>query len=349
MNADVSRSLARFIASLNLDREVAREVVAQFTDVEDVAGLPEWVREVDDDPAAASDVRAADATRARPYPGQRYRHGWIPVAAAPVDLAAAVDSGVADQEELTGGEMGTVSLVTHNNGTKTVHKRLEDISDVFGDAFPPERQADAEELSALLGSSIGAPIPQVLRIGDDEIHIEHVDGEVAVGIEGRLYEAARTPEDFAAVKQRTAEQTARIVGTPEGIRLGVFDILTGNWDRANTSNWMVTPDGKPVGIDHSFTFFDDSEAENPPPMESLGPFAALFVRRGTGPKGRNGRDPTEWDDNPLTRADIDWLRERLADVEDDFDRAGRHDWWEFASGRLEAIAPHATGTESRFG
>lgn len=49
MTADVSRALARFIASLNLDPVVAREVVAQFAEVENVADLPDWVREIDDD------------------------------------------------------------------------------------------------------------------------------------------------------------------------------------------------------------------------------------------------------------------------------------------------------------
>lgn len=49
MSADVSRALARFIASLSLSREAARDLTAQFAAVENVADLPEWVREVDDE------------------------------------------------------------------------------------------------------------------------------------------------------------------------------------------------------------------------------------------------------------------------------------------------------------
>ena len=59
MNADVSRTLARFISSLNLDREVARDLAAEFADAQDVADLPDWVREVDDPESPDS---AADPT-----------------------------------------------------------------------------------------------------------------------------------------------------------------------------------------------------------------------------------------------------------------------------------------------
>jgi hypothetical protein len=77
VNADVSRALARFIASLSLDRDVAREFAAQFADVQDVTDLPDWVREVDDGdevPAVADAVRAAagyDVT-----PGHDELHHW---------------------------------------------------------------------------------------------------------------------------------------------------------------------------------------------------------------------------------------------------------------------------------
>lgn len=45
MSADVSRVLARFISSFALSQNAARELAAQFADVENVADLPEWVRE----------------------------------------------------------------------------------------------------------------------------------------------------------------------------------------------------------------------------------------------------------------------------------------------------------------
>ncbi len=48
MSADVSRALARFVASLNLSREAARELVAQYGDVQAVTDLPDWIREAGD-------------------------------------------------------------------------------------------------------------------------------------------------------------------------------------------------------------------------------------------------------------------------------------------------------------
>lgn len=48
MNADVSRSIARFTASLNLGQEASRQLAAEYADVEDADDLPEWIREVDD-------------------------------------------------------------------------------------------------------------------------------------------------------------------------------------------------------------------------------------------------------------------------------------------------------------
>lgn len=47
MSADVSRAIARFAASLNIGRDLRRELVAQFGGIDNVDDLPEWIREVD--------------------------------------------------------------------------------------------------------------------------------------------------------------------------------------------------------------------------------------------------------------------------------------------------------------
>lgn len=49
MSPDVSRTLARFVASLGLSRESAQDLVERFAEVDDVADLPEWIREPVDD------------------------------------------------------------------------------------------------------------------------------------------------------------------------------------------------------------------------------------------------------------------------------------------------------------
>lgn len=45
MSPDVSRVLARFVASLGLSRESARGLATRFADIDNVADLPEWIRE----------------------------------------------------------------------------------------------------------------------------------------------------------------------------------------------------------------------------------------------------------------------------------------------------------------
>lgn len=274
----------------------------------------------------------AEITRGRPHPGQQYRHGWIPVGPtletaekwhasleglAP--LIRAVHSGEAGRERLGGGQMGETYKVQHHNGKTTVAKRLLDVSDTMGpDLGDPERQADAEQLSAALGKKIGAPVPAVLRLGLAKVQIEYKPG------------SAPTDADTEVAKSTRA-----------GKRLGLFDILTGAWDRPD--NWSVDSKGDPVAFDHSFAFWDGADPADPPPGGAVGPFAEAFVRFDIG----NGYH-ADWGPNPLTAADVDWLRQRLADVKPEFEEAGRSEMWEFAAARLEAVAPYASGTEGLF-
>lgn len=270
--------------------------------------------------------------RARHIPGQPYewKHGWIPLGAtletaqnwhaslaglAP--LIRTVHSGEVSRERLPGGQMGETWLVTHVDRRKTVAKTMHDVSDTMGHELgDPERQADAEQLAAALGKKIGAPVPAVLRVGLHRIHAEYVPG----------------------TDEHTEEETLRAKDTDAGVKLGLFDILTGAWDRPD--NWVLTNKG-PVGIDHSFAFWDGGDPEDAPPGGAIGPFAEHFV---SFPNGYHA----DWDRNPLTPADIAWLRQKLTEVKPEFDEAGRSDMFAFASARLEAIAPFARGSRSRF-
>lgn len=268
--------------------------------------------------------------RGHRHPGQRYKHGWIPVGPADLsDLAAAVASGMKGKPvRLSGGQNGTVHLVTYNNGTKAVRKQLDDASDIVGTkAGDPVTQADAEVLAARLGQVIGAPVPRVLRTRPNAVVVDYVPG---------------TSGDTLA----PADQT-KIVASDVGIRLGLFDLLAGGWDR--DKNWISTPQG-PVGIDHAFAW-DGSDAPGLPALWALSPFSVHFARGLPGAHPlwtANPAPTTKWIDNPLTPGDVEWVRARLAEVKGDFDAAGRQDWWQFAADRLDAIAPFATGTESRF-
>lgn len=343
MDPAVSQVLGRFIASLNLSRQTAQEMVQRFGSAASVNDLPEWIRETDDENPPSA-IRSS-------APGEHhYKHGWIPIDPLE-DLKAAVASGELGRDHLGGGRMAETSYVYYRNGTDGVHKQLGDVSDVMGSGYDAVRQADAEEKAAELGHAIGAPTVKVLRTGPDEIVMDVADGISANRIRRRITDAAKTNADYASANDRELEEIARAASTPEGIRLGAFDVLAGNWDRQPDSNWNLTDAGTPVGYDHSFAFdgLDSGDFEtntpgsagDPPNVHSIGPFAAHFVK--ILPDGT-----TAWDDNPLSPADIDFLRRRLASLESAWAAAGRHDWWQFASDRLEAIAPHATGTESRF-
>lgn len=247
------------------------------------------------------------------------------------DLQATVDSGEKSSKRLTRGQNADVHLVTYNNGTRAVRKRMSDAADIVGpDMGHPKTMADAEVLTSRLADAIGAPVPRVLRTGPTEVVIEYVPGGQG--------------DDLDLADQ------ADIVASPAGVRLGTLDMLIGGWDRAH--NWLATPDG-PVGIDHAFVFYDEADSGDPPALWALSPFSVHFVSSQPGAPDRWRADQshegtTAWSDNPLTPADIEWLRGQLDSVRRDFTAAGRHDWFEFVSERLDAIAPHARGRESRF-
>jgi hypothetical protein len=259
-------------------------------------------------------------------------------------IIASIESGEVDHEPLSGGKMGTVEAILNGDGSTLVVKIMNDVTTIMGPGFDPDRQADAEQLASILGRAIGAPVPRVLRTDVDEVYMEHVDGQSAAELYGQIGEGLSDAEAKAfhdSVNARIGDQ----VDTVAGLRLGLLDVMIGNWDRANPSNWKATPDG-PVGLDHAVAWSDGSEAIDPPGHDAIGPFALHFVDLVPGDSRWSAG--TDWAKNELSPEDVDWLRKRLADVEDDFVVVGRHDWWEFARDRLEAVAEHARGTESRF-
>ena len=293
-------------------------------------------------------LRATGPWSRRPHPGQQWVHGWIPVGPTAAaarkwhrtldglrKLITAVQSGDQAFTQVSGGLHGQTEIITHENGTQTVHKVIMDATSTMGPGFEPKRQGDAEQLASLLAQRIGAPAPAVLRYDEDEIFADLVPGERA---------------DRAAKAQgRTVEElAARHMGTTAAARLATFDILAGNWDRGNETNWNVDSNGIVWGFDHALSFWDGAGQPDDPPEFAAGPFAAFWFLHQVRPQ-QGWRSPVfEWKDNPLTPADVQFLREKLAEVEDDFTALGRHDWWEFASARLDAIAAHATGSQGVF-
>jgi hypothetical protein len=293
-------------------------------------------------------LRATGPWSRHPHPGQKFLHGWLPVGPLgdavrkwhrdPVGirkLIAAVDSGDRSHARLAGGLHGHTELIEHNNGTQTVHKIMTDAGDTMGPGFGPKRQADAEQLIGLMGQRLGAPVPRVLRYDDDEVFMDVVPGERA---------------DRAAAAQgiKVNELAAQHGGTVAAARLATLDILAGNWDRGNETNWNVDDNGIVWGYDHALSFWDGDGTTAAAPPEAAGPFAAMWFLHFDPSKQRHGWGGFDWADNPLTPADIAWLRQRLTALQPDFEALGRHDWWQFAMTRLGTIAAHARGTQGVF-
>jgi hypothetical protein len=239
------------------------------------------------------------------------------------DLLAAIRSGVAETQRLSGGATAQlVERVTYNDGTRAVVKQVRQ-HERDGHMVAP--QADAEQLVAALGRVIGAPVPRALRTDSNRLVMDLVPGEVAV-----MRQAQMRPNDWYTF-------TGQVANSPAGMRLGLLDLLTQNDDR-NSGNWLIQ-DGSVQGIDHgnAFGFVNDTVPGRPPQMRQS-ELSRHFIRYGT----NSGR--WEWRANRLSSDDVAWLRDQLEAVRPDFEAAGRSQWWAFASERLDVIGANARGT-----
>lgn len=286
-----------------------------------------------------------EADHPRDHEGQfTEKLGWAGRALGQMGLSRgtlrdAIVSGEASVQPLRGRNSNAV-LVTHRSGRQTVRKTYQQIApqDVdpgfSSDMLTPGRQADSEELVSLVGQAIGAPVPAVERTGPNTVHIEVVPGQTLLDrwiSQGRRMTIKQHDQYKVDLSQRLGSSDA-------GLRLGVLDLLTDNWDRANPGNTMVDEGDAPWGIDHAFAFhrIDDPAVVRAP----IGTFARQFF-------GPQILGKLAWADNSLTAADVAWLRGRLHSVKQQFVQAGHRDWWDFMSARLELLGEHATGTESR--
>lgn len=248
-------------------------------------------------------------------------------------LRAAIDSGIAHEEEITHGHSGAyVHRVTYNNGVVAIRKG-------FGDTknwqdLEPDRQADAEELAAALAHAIGVPVPRVVRTAPNEVVMQLAEGDLGYRVIERRWRG-----DWDLYKQQKKKEP-----TPGDLRLGLFDLLIDNADRENPANWLEGSDGDPIGIDHAggFKYEEPIGGERGPHMPGnmlAGPYAAPYVMGFENPK---------WKSNPLTRADVAWLRAQIDGLRERFEATGRLDWWEAVSVRLDAIGAKAKGKEDVF-
>lgn len=236
-------------------------------------------------------------------------------------LGRSLASGVAGSESLSGGAVGDVRLATFTDGEKAVQK----IARRTFAGRSTKDLTDGEELAALLGRSIDAPVPEVVRSGDNEVFMAYVP---------KARSATAVLRRFKAGDDR-GQKVNEFVESRAGRLLGVLDLLADNHDR-HQNNWLVHSDGTITGIDHGLTWSDRQTSADvrsvAPTFDS--PFAAAFYRNA-------------WLPNDLSKADIDWMRERVSALRPQFEARDRAAWLDYSLARLDQLGAMATGTKDR--
>ncbi|NUT91257.1 MAG: hypothetical protein HOY78_04430 [Saccharothrix sp.] len=210
-------------------------------------------------------------------------------------------------EPLGDGSVSDTELLTYPDGTRLVRKHNGAKARECG--ADPLELTDAEELAPHVLDAVGLNYAAVHRTASDEVLMEFVDGRSGTDVTGggRLSDTDRDSHD--------------------GRLLGLADHLIGNLDR-NPDNWLKTPDGRLVGIDHGAAF--DAN------RFSSSPFArALYDTSNPVPELR---------DNQFTPADLDHVGRRLEALRPEFEKHGRADWHDSVMRRHRELADHATGT-----
>ncbi|MEE2041667.1 hypothetical protein Q8791_31045 [Nocardiopsis sp. CT-R113] len=239
---------------------------------------------------------------------------WNGTFAGIQDLVTATGSDVVGQEGLVeDGSDGTTTLMSFENGTQAVYKDTEDTTSA-------RARADAEQLGSLVGRAIGANVPGVLRIGEFELFMHYMNG-----VSGFTHlDNPRSP----------------LLNTRDGHVLGLLDLLIANGDR-NPGNWLDQGNGNVAGIDHGKAWFKyEHTPEDPTDLDGL-----AYTN---GMRPFYDFDANAWIANPLTQADIRFLRTRLDRLHDEFARLSRSDWFDEMMARLDMLAHNARGTTSLF-
>jgi hypothetical protein len=277
-------------------------------------------------------VKAAPAR----VPAQRTEPVPPPAAPAPEPsaedlLRRGIASGIREEKELSDGAVGTVHLVTFNDGSQAIRKVA--AKAMFG--YQPERLTDNELLAAKVGRAVRAPVPAVVRVSSTEVLMEYVP-------DARPGQWMVRGHDYAE-RLRLMSEFIQTGSGDDGRRLGLLDLLIANDDR-HDANWLIRPaDNSIAGIDHGLAWpavaITDDAIENQPPRFSS-KFASVF-NSGL-PIGIQG-----FKENDLTPADIDWVEERLLALEPDFEAAGRSELFRYSLARLRQLRPWARGTVDR--
>ena len=139
-----------------------------------------------------------------------------------------------------GNQNGGFNFVRFSDGSGGIEKRMEDwTGNKTGRLYKGEVLAAQEYLAARVGEVMNAPIRDCLFTGSDAkaVIMPYIEGNS--GLEDG--------DEF-------------LPSNAQGVALKLFDFLTANADR-RPKNWINTPDGRIVGIDHALCNFRPRQAK----------------------------------------------------------------------------------------
>ena len=216
------------------------------------------------------------------------------------DLNAAIKSGVASRKapgsaKVLGsqGDQGGVEIVTFNNGAQYIHKDFKGTTLMYPESMGGPRPMPLQEqklfvakesLAAKISDVIGAGAPAILK-----------DPHSATGFYEPKVSGKSAMEHFSGRKG----SADKLYDSPEGMRIGLMDALIGADDR-HLGNVMITPEGKPVPIDHNDSWVTGRRV-------GKSPFAVALDRRIKAGK------------SPFTTADLDQVGRKIQALRPEFE------------------------------
>jgi hypothetical protein len=249
---------------------------------------------------------AATPTKAKPVPesAKPFHRELNDIA----DLADAVENGFPPKNNrpLGGGAVAMVELLTLRNGRQVVRKSTRLSNGGVQDA-------PGEQAASLVARALGLDAPRVYRNDEKSIYMDYIAD-------------AETGEDIRS--RGDTDKFNKAMASDDGKRIGLLDVLTFNYDR-NSGNWLLTPDGRVIPIDHGVAYTESLDIPRGQHLEYLNDFADHYK----GP-------------NPLTKADIAEVRRRLNSLRADFAHIGKLPWWKHSMQALEDLEDNASGTRN---
>jgi phosphoinositide 3-/4-kinase-like protein len=249
-------------------------------------------------------------------PGPRTPGGPRPPLTDPYEtrrqaLDRSIRSGIDGQDLIGGGAMGDTRRVRLADGTEAIYKRA---MGEWAAGWGKRDQTDAEELGAMVAAAVGVRAPAIQRADDDNLYMEIMPGG-------------------SAMSRRFYDDQGALADTPQGMRMGLLDVLLNNTDR-HSGNWMIDDAGQIAAIDHGLAF---KESRTNRSSATRSRFSTDHFIDSSGEYRER---------NPLTRLDVEIARQQLEAIRPRFEQLGRGAWYGQVLDRLDMLSARAAGFRS---